>query len=291
MINPKDVEDLLEKKGLNNALNWFQKLPLEKQQLILKTFKKVFESNTPPSINDLLIIKKFYDAEGIDRLHIEANKDREEWKRAFNKLADFFPSPKQWHEYEEEKNRYPYLDYKSKGFETVYDYLDSKKVIPSPNIDSNALKKTEKNHPFFDEFNRFSKPEEQYIQMAEALIELYPFRKDIISLLATLNKKQNVRNSNDKEIDTKINKLVSRYSKNPNVKYSENEILFILKKAEELKHQEIISAVIRNIQEHPECPESIKDKKPFNASNKHAKRQRCLIEFFDTETGNKRKKN
>jgi len=91
------------------------------------------------------------------------------------------------------------------------------------------------------------------------------------------------------ETPKKLKNLVERYCKKPNSKYSAPEVLFILKKVDELKHQKNVSALIRNIQGDKNCPDSIKDIGEFNSSNKHVKRQRKVIEFYDKETGNKRK--
>jgi hypothetical protein len=90
--------------------------------------------------------------------------------------------------------------------------------------------------------------------------------------------------------DLKITELAKKYCKRPNSKYNEEEVYFILKKADQFKHQKNVSALIKNnIQSDNQCPDSIKDNGEFSNSKKHTKRQRKVIKFYDQQTGNKRK--
>lgn len=119
-----------------------------------------------------------------------------------------------------------------------------------------------------------------HIYIKEQLADTFDLLEAEISQKKTVNKfsKESHR----------LSELAIRYCKKPRSKYNREEVLFILKKADEFKHQENVSALIRTIQNDEYCPDSIKDKGKFNHSNKHVKRQRKVIRFYDKETGNKR---
>ena len=89
--------------------------------------------------------------------------------------------------------------------------------------------------------------------------------------------------------DESLKKLAEEHCKKPNTKYKEDEVLFVLTKAKEYKDLKYISDVISNIQNDRHCPESMKDSGDANASKKHERRQRKIINIFDEETQNVRK--